>query len=314
MLVTSKNICYLLMWLSGGVYAADSLPAAPFGSLQIYPNLKIKVISSIVEVKGKQVSNSVSVMNIGKKTLDVHFFYPLPVFKWEGLSNDYFDKNFPEFSLESERNEITPMVTTESYVNEKNVSNILDEYGIDPLLVASADITKFPFVGENNIALEKAGVFRRAEDQYIPEWRLAIKLEWKHKINSKEKYVFNSKYLARPGFSILNSEDEFFNEKLNMYCANLEKTRFLINKVGVQSKYFLVEEYDFPMLVNLTNKTSINYTPKQDNSNFIPLAIFQCGDNFKSIKYTSLTSFTGLNARLNNVKFMLLSYSVGGEQ
>ncbi|AZN36332.1 DUF4424 family protein [Iodobacter ciconiae] len=313
MLMFSKNIrCYfLLMGLSSGAYSADSLPAAPFGALQTSSN--IKIISSDVEIKGKQVTGAVRVKNIEKKTSDGHFFYELPAFKWEGLSDDYFDKNFPEFALESEKNKIIPKITIKAYINNKNISNILETHGIDPLLVASADINKFPFISENNIFLEKKGIFKRAEDQYIPEWSLAIKLEWKHKFTNNEKYAFNSRYLARPGFSILNIDDDFFNKKLNTYCADLEKTHFLINKEGIKSKYFLVEEYDIPMFADVPHNTSMNYTSKQDNSNFTPLAVFQCKDNFESIKHTSPSSFIGLNARLKNIKFMLLSYSVDSE-
>lgn len=302
------SLCFFV----SSAQAADTLPAVPFAPLAFASTPGLSTEELNLRVQGREALFRLDVKNTSNLSLHKKISFSLQSFTWEGLSDDYFDKNFPELTVQVGSRQIHPLVTTQAFLKKKDVTFLLKHAGFDPLMVASANPDQFPAddtpSSRRAQRLVAAGLFAERQGTYFPSWHTAVRYHWVQRFPKNSNVEITYKYRLRPGFGIVRINDDALNNVLRANCGSIDEVQSLLKEVKPSPEFFLFEEFDIPLASPSPRKVKIEFNPQRLNESFVPIASFGCLDKKTYQGSSGTAGFSALASNIRSVRFVAISY------
>ncbi len=311
-LLLPRNAWLVALFLASSSQAADTLSAAPFAPLSFEEARGLSIEKLDLHIRGGEALFRLDIKNIANMSVRKKVGFHLPTFEWKDLSDDYFDKDFPELTVKSDARSIHPLPTTRALSKKKDVTSLLKQAGFDPLMVASSSPDKFP----SNIAasarkarrLVDAGLFEERQGTYFPAWTVSVQYHWSQRFEKKSNTEISYKYRLRPGFGIARIDDDAIKKVLAENCGSTGEVQSLLTNLRLSPEFLLFEEFDIPLANPVPKAVNIEFTPQPLNETFIPLISFGCFNKNAHLGERDGAGFSAFESSRSSIKFVTVSY------
>jgi hypothetical protein len=300
------------LFLASSSQAADTLPAAPFAPFAFAETPGLSIEKLDLDIHGGEAQFRLEIKNAANLSIRKKVGFSLPLFGWDGLSNDYFDKNFPELTVRDDARPIHPSLTTQALSKKKDVTLILKRAGFDPLMVASSSTEQFPSSATPLVRrvrhLASAGLFEERQGGYFPTWNVSVQYHWIQQFQKTSNTEISYKYRLRPGFGITRIDDDTMKNVLETNCGSISEVQSSLKKLRLSPEFFLFEEFDIPLANPVPRTVNIEFTPQPLNDSFVPLISFGCFDKNAYNGGPSRAGFSALESNRRSISFVTISY------
>jgi hypothetical protein len=270
----------LLAGIAGTSRATGSSTGAPLPGLTLDEGSKVTADSCWVTLSGENVGVQLSVHADSTRAA---LLIEGPMFGWQGESEAYPDRHFPELEILIDGSSVTPEDRFEAFMGKSDITGAIRDAGMDPWAIAhTPPVTPVRPDSRALKALERMGAVRRSGDEYLAKWtaRRVLRVP----LNASANQRIELHYLARPASSQLQSDQLFTSEHEAAYCVSPTQANTMLH-TGSSPRLMHVAEYSIATGIDGRPAPTVMLT-KSGNSG--PAATsrvltFACGPHGKPI-------------------------------
>lgn len=206
----------LVAAIAGTSHATGSSTGAPLPGLTLDEGSKVAADTCWVTMSGQHVSVELS---IHADSTQPALLIEGPLFGWQGESEAYPDRHFPELDIHIDGVSATPEDRFEVFMGKFNITSAIRDAGMDPWAIAhTPPVTPVRADSRALNALERIHAVQRSGEQYLAKWtaRRMLRIPLKGSANQRVEL----RYLARPASSQLQSDQLLTSEREAAYCVS----------------------------------------------------------------------------------------------
>jgi hypothetical protein len=218
---TLHGISFCATWalvavIAGISRASGSSTGAPLPGLTLDEGSKVAADSCWVTLSGENVSVELS---IHADSTQAALLIEGPLFGWQGESEGYPDRHFPELEIRIDGASMMPEDRFEAFMGKSNITSAIRDAGMDPWAIAhTPPVTPVRPDSRALKALERMHAVQRSGEEYLAKWtaRRVLRIPLKASVNQRVEL----RYLARPASSQLQSNQLLTSEREAAYCVS----------------------------------------------------------------------------------------------
>jgi hypothetical protein len=232
----------MAMTMARALPAADSGGGVPLPGLESDPPNTVIPQDCAVSVVDAHVSVDISVSTSESKPA---LLFEGPLFSWNGPSEPYPDRHFPELHFRVDGEAATPEESFEAFIGKQDISMLLKAAGMDPWAIARnpASIAAH----SENIRVLKVltsmGAVEKSQDDFLAKWQARRILRTPLKAVPLQHVQYD--YTARPTTSVIAAEQIDTDSREKRYCISPAQLRRLIHP-GTRSGLVTVSDFTIP--------------------------------------------------------------------
>jgi hypothetical protein len=262
------------------VWAEQSYPAAPMPGLESDPTGSVVAEVCSVSVMGGRIRVDLSASTAGEMPA---LLLTGAFFSWNGPSDPYPDRHFPELGIRVDGAPMEPQDRFEAFMGKTNVTNLIKMAEMDPWAISRTPPMTLAHPKNVQVlnALRNVGAIAQSGDGYLAKWTARRLLRIPLKAAPSQQVELD--YAARPVVSILTAEQIDTRTREKSYCISAKQLKPL-TRSSSDSTRLIAGEFSIPIGIDGKSPGSVilnmSLNPADTDS---PGYIFFCGPHGKPI-------------------------------
>jgi hypothetical protein len=246
----------LALAMAPALEAAESRMGVPLPGLQSDPPDTVAPEDCAVSLVDGRVSVDMSVSTVEEKPA---LLFEGPLFGWNGPSEPYPDRQFPELHLRVDGDPSKPTETFEVFVGKRNISMLIKMAGMDPWAITRTPplTAAHPQHVQVLQVLNDLGAVDPSGNDFLAKWQARRILRISLKSIPAQHVQFD--YTARPAMSIISAATLDSASREHRYCISPGLLRRLIHR-GPDLSSLTVSEFTVPTGIDGKPPQSVTVT------------------------------------------------------